>query len=797
MASSNLLRSGFGDFHRKRPVVPPRDVGRRRSGFVIVRLVPAVAPTRAEDLAAAAKECNLEGLSRLLEEYDLFTSRRVVRSLEPEEILGLERRAAQSDLPPLRSLTAYWRVDVRRRPRDVEAILARLRELPEVDAAYAELEASDPAPAVDDSDDPYADGQGYLDAAPDGIDARWAWTQTNGLGAGVAIVDLEQGWFPNHEDLSVHGPALIYGDNRDGEGTYKGNHGTAVLGEMVAEDNTAGVVGAAPGVTSVRMASHYDKATGTSGNVADAIVAAIPEMAIGDVLLLEVQKGFLPTETDDADFDAIRLAVALGVIVVEAAGNGASDLDAYTDGGGDAVLNRGDPAFRESGAIVVGAGLSAPPHDRAGFSNFGSRIDCYGWGEDVTTCGYGDLDDGGGDDDQSYTDTFGGTSSASPIVAGAALVVQGMHEANTGVRLSPGQMRPLLSDPATGTAQGPNVAGNIGVMPDLRAIIEDGLGLVPDVYVRDNVGDTGEVPVAGGVSASPDIIVRPAAVADGQAAFGEGSGTENSHTEGFEAEGGQDNFIYVRMRNRGSSDAAGVRATVYWSEVSTLVTPDSWNLIGTTAPIDVPQGDTLEVAPPLTWSKNDIPGTGHYCFVGLLDHAQDEAPPVPGPTDWEGFRSFIRNQNNVAWRNFNVVDELPDPSEPTSLSFVIAGAPDRGRVFDLEILRRLPKGAEVLLEVPLALARQLSRGRLWKLQVDAKQRLARIPLPAASRLAACDLKLAARARHPARFLVRAPRELRDQGRGFEGQGLAIRQLYEGQEVGRVSWVFHRRAREKC
>jgi hypothetical protein len=39
--------------------------------------------------------------------------------------------------------------------------------------------------------------------------------------------------------------------------------------------------------------------------------------------------------------------------------------------------------------------------------------------------------------------------------------------------LSPLQMRSLLSDPATGTAQGRGVAGNIGVMPDLRAIIEN------------------------------------------------------------------------------------------------------------------------------------------------------------------------------------------------------------------------------------------------------------------------------------------------------------------------------------
>ena len=39
--------------------------------------------------------------------------------------------------------------------------------------------------------------QNYLDAAPDGIDAPWMSTQADGEGVGVALVDVEQGWFPN------------------------------------------------------------------------------------------------------------------------------------------------------------------------------------------------------------------------------------------------------------------------------------------------------------------------------------------------------------------------------------------------------------------------------------------------------------------------------------------------------------------------------------------------------------------------------------------------------------------------
>jgi serine protease len=759
------------------------------SGFVIVRLRPGLIAAEGDSLIDVARRLQLTGLVTVLDAFDLSNSRRTVRSLKPQQILELERKAASTEFPPLHSLTSYWRIDMRDKPDRIDEAIKRLSALPEVERVYRELATSDPL--VNDGDDDYAADQDYLDAAPVGIDARWAWTQPNSEGAGVAFVDLEQGWFPNHEDLVAKAPTLIYGDNRDGVGFYKGNHGAAVLGEVVGIDNTVGVVGIAPAVTSVRMVSHYDAGTDTALHVADAITAAIVAMNPGDVLLLEVQRGIgQPTETDDNDFDAVRLAVANGIIVVEAAGNGDVDLDAYTDGGLQ-VLNRASADFRDSGAIMVGAADAPVPHDRSSFSCFGSRIDCYGWGESIVTCGYGDLDDGGGDDNLTYTDTFGGTSGASPMITGAALIVQGRYAALAGTRLSPTQMRTLLANPATGTAQGPNIAGAIGVMPDLRAIIETTLGLVPDVYIRDNAIDTGAVPTPGTLSTSPDIILRPAVVADPNAEFGEGSGSENSMTLGYEAEAGQDNYIYVRMRNRGSSDANGVTATIYWSEVATLVTPATWHVIGTTPPVNVPQGDTLVVVGPLTWPSAQIPATGHYCFVGLLNHAEDPAPPIPGPTDWNGFMGMIRNQNNVTWRNFNVVDEIPDPNaDPAVLPFVILGAPDRARDFELQILRNVPRDARVRLEVPLGLAAKLKRGRLWKVEVDRKRRCAIIDLPPLPRIDLGALRFGAGARYPSRFIVHGSAAMRG-----GGHGLAVRQLFEKEEVGRVTWQFHVRAKD--
>jgi serine protease len=749
------------------------------SGFVIVRLAPGAADGEAADLRKLAREEKLGGLESLLEQNDQIETSRVVRSLPPDEVLRLEREAYASQFPPFNSLTAYWRLDCRALLPEIERLVKELNALPEVELAYREMAVSDPVNAADDT---FNGTQNYLDAAPTGIDARWAWLQPNGVGAGVGLVDLEQGWFPGHEDLTAKTPTLIFNDNRDGIGGYKGNHGTAVLGEIIGVDNTVGIVGIAPAVTSVQMVSHYEASTNTALHVADAIVAAISAMPAGDVLLLEVQRNLLPTETDAVDFDAIRLAAAHGIIVVEAGGNGGMDLDAWTFMGAS-VLNRASVDFRDSGAIMVGAALSPLPHDRAGFSNFGSRIDCYGWGENVTSAGYGDLTPVGTPDNSTYTAVFNGTSSASPIITGAALIVQGSYEAASGTRLSPTQMRTLLSNPATGTPQGGNIAGNIGVMPDLQAIIQTTLGLVPDIYLRDSVADTGTIPSAGAISVSPDVIVTTAPVGNPMASFGEGSGTENVDTLGSQVEAGQDNFIYVRMHNRGNGGANGATATVYWSEVATLVTPGMWTLIGSSTPVNVPQGDTLVVTDPITWSGADIPGTGHYCFVATVSQLQDLEPPVPGPTDWAGFQAYIRNNNNVTWRNFNVVDVLPDPSaDPVAAMFVIAGAPDRARIFDFEVRQQLPEGMRIWLELPLALYSPFRRAGVIKAAFSEDEQRVRVLLPSVRSLSIRKVQLGPAARHECRFLFPGAKELE--------HGLyrvAIRQLYRREEVGRVSW----------
>ena len=528
-----------------------------------------------------------------------------------------------------------------------------------------------------------------------------------------------------------------------------------------------------------------------------AILAAITTLHFGDTLLLEAQvyvnaaNLMGPIEVNDADYEVIRLATALGIIVVEAGGNGTDggmgapstpplDMDTYTTRDGFPVLDRN---FRDSGAIIVTAATSTDPHTRMDYAPHGQRIDCYAWGENINTLA---SDESGSTTD--YTSGFCCTSGAAAIIAGAALAVQGRAEALLQTRFSPRQMRAILSDLSTGTLPWTGETTHIGVMPNLRTIFDDVLNSAPDVYLRDYVGDDGE-PHVGSSSASPDIILRPAAVADPHGAFGAGSGTENDTTLGSTAEIGQDNHIYVRVLNRGGSAAINVTAQVFWAPVATLITGDLWTLIGSTILPNVPIGDQLTVSDAILWHQADIPAPGHYCFVGLAGNAADPAPDPASFLDWDNFLRFIRDNNNVTWRNFSVENNEPDVDDATvpegyrALSFLAPGAPDKARPMALEVIGSLPEGARAMLEVPLGFRELLQElHQAGQVSIDRKRGVARLAVNPHGRMYFGEVIFPARSRMAFRLLVEIPERYRRQT--FR---IAVRQIWECIEVGRVTW----------
>jgi hypothetical protein len=734
-------------------------------------LEPAGAAAAPRDWSGFLKGSGLEETFGELRLLPLFES---VSAVRLQELVDQARRTDPGYEPA--DFSAWFQV-VPPVGVDPDRVAEGLRALEDVEDAYVMRPGP---PPVNATDDPRSTNEGYLDAAANGIDARYAWPFSGGDGAGVGFVDMEQGWNLNHEDLAAAGITLISGLNN----AYRW-HGTSVLGEVLMVDNTIGGVGVAP-ASSGRVISQ--QRTSSSYNTADAILDAASNMAFGDVLLLEAQEYdpvggqyFWPVEIVDATFDVIRLATALGIVVVEAGCNGGYDLDAYTNLSGKKIFDRSSSDFRDSGAIMVGAASSASPHGRLSFSNYGSRIDCYAWGESIDTTTTNDA----GTDNTSYTTNFGGTSGASPIVSGAALIVQGLAQVSPGYRFSPYELRNILV--MGGTPSANPATDRIGVMPNLQAIISSGkLNLAPDLYLRDYVGDDGD-PTSGVVSASPDIIVRQASVPNPQVAFGVGSGTENDPALSDDVETGHDNHLYVRVLNRGGSPAANVSIDVYWSPPATLVTPNMWHLIATATLASVPLANVLTVSDELTWSSGDIPAPGHYCFVAVSGNAADPKPNPATFSSFDQYRTFVRNNNNIAWRNFNVVPGPPSGGAPPGFykeKFIIPGAFDTSRRFEFEAVARLPQGSHGFLEVPTWFADAL-RPHPCQVDHDGRRRHdIRIPLHPHGLQRLGSAMLHALSTAECRLLVAIPDKER-----HHPYDLYIRQLYEGEEVGRLTWRF--------
>jgi len=416
-------------------------------------------------------------------------------------------------------LSVYYRIEA---PDErLDELAERLRQTEGVEAAYvkppaepAHMRLMDLAPNMEEAPiatPDFTTRQDYLGSAPIGIEAQYAWTLPGGRGTGVNIIDIEWGWRFTHEDLTKNQGGVVSGVNSSDD-----NHGTAVLGEFSGDHNGFGITG-------ISSEAQVSSVSLVSNSTAQAIRIAADRLRPGDIILLEVHRagprssggsgqfGYIAIEWWPDDLDAIRYAVSKGVIVVEAAGNGGQDLDhqAYDirpTGFPGTWKNPFNPANPNSDAVLVGAGM--PPvgthgrdfqpsfgdvyEDRARcfFSNYGARLDAQGWGWEVTSTGYGDLQ-GGADRNQWYTDQFSGTSSASPILVGTLACLQGVLRAGGKAPLTSVRARSLLRETGSPQQDGPafkfipNMSGSgypqnhparprdqrIGNRPNLRDLI--------------------------------------------------------------------------------------------------------------------------------------------------------------------------------------------------------------------------------------------------------------------------------------------------------------------------------------
>lgn len=317
--------------------------------------------------------------------------------------------------------------------------------------------ADGPTAAEGPLTDPYRDQQWYLDRI--GLDG--SGPVPDGTGQVVAIID---------SGVDLAHPDLVDALVRDDEGAVVGRdfvdddevpqdafgHGTMVAGVVAARSGNglgiAGVAGAGAGaqILPVRVLDETGRAP--ASRVAEGVDWAVAAGAT--VLNLSLETAGVTALRDDPALDrAIDRALAAGLVVVVAAGNG------------DEVVDPG----RADGVVVVGA--TDPGDRRAGFSDRG-RTDLLmapGTGIVSTWCRADDPDVAPCD---GTTHTYGiadGTSFAAPQVSGlvALLASTGLAPVDAARRLAATTVDLAEVGPDTSTGRGRvQLRAALGAWPD-------------------------------------------------------------------------------------------------------------------------------------------------------------------------------------------------------------------------------------------------------------------------------------------------------------------------------------------
>lgn len=248
------------------------------------------------------------------------------------------------------------------------------------------------------------------------------YTYPDGAGEGVTAYVIDTGIRVSHKDF---GGRASYGfdavDNDDSADDGNG-HGTHVAGTIAGTGH-----GVAKKAKLVAVRVLDDNGSGTTEQVVAGIDWVTQHHSGPSVANMSLGGG-----ADEALDEAVRRAIASGVTFAVAAGNESADA------------GKGSPA-RVPEAITVAS--STIDDAQSSFSNFGSVVDLYAPGSDITS-DWNDSDTG--------TKTISGTSMATPHVAGAAAVYLAGHPAAT-----PAQTAAALTAAATGGAVTNPSAGTV------------------------------------------------------------------------------------------------------------------------------------------------------------------------------------------------------------------------------------------------------------------------------------------------------------------------------------------------
>ncbi|MFI1968572.1 serine protease [Streptomyces cinnamoneus] len=261
-------------------------------------------------------------------------------------------------------------------------------------------------------------GLDRIDQAETKGDGKYAYP--DGAGEGVTAYVIDTGVRISHKDFggrASYGFDAIDNDDKAEDGN---GHGTHVAGTIAG--TTHGVAKKAK-VVAVRVLDN--QGSGTTEQVVAGIDWVTKNHKGPSVANLSLGGG-----VDEALDAAVQKAISSGVTFAVAAGNESSDA------------GKSSPA-RVKEAITVAS--TTKDDQQSDFSNFGSVVDLYAPGSDITS-DWNDSDSG--------TKTISGTSMATPHVAGAAALYLGGHKDATPEQVAGALTQGATADKVTGPGAG-------------------------------------------------------------------------------------------------------------------------------------------------------------------------------------------------------------------------------------------------------------------------------------------------------------------------------------------------------
>ena len=294
---------------------------------------------------------------------------------------------------------------------------------PEIALALAEpAEAGDPAPAVP-ATDPYLSRQYAMTITR----ANKAWSILGpAVNSPIRIAVLDEGVDRNHEDLRIVGEYDATGNDLDQQPNGWDGHGTACAGLAGAKGkNNRGVRGVAPGfgVFAVRIA--FSNTPGGPWVTSNSIIARAISWSYkkGADVLSNSWGGGAPSSLISGAFESARTLGrgGKGCVICVAAGNAnlpigfPADLSNVLTVTASNEFDQPKTPTSGDGETWWGSSYGAPADVAApGVHNYTTDIS--------GAAGYstGGVDLAGRAYAANYTPNFNGTSSATPIVAGAA-----------------------------------------------------------------------------------------------------------------------------------------------------------------------------------------------------------------------------------------------------------------------------------------------------------------------------------------------------------------------------------------